>query len=121
MSAALAANTPSKSSVKPKPVKPTPSKATPVKKKPIKPTRRAAAPPRQTQPSSDRYREIQQALIEKGFLDGSANGQWDQKSTEALKRFEQSQNLQGDGKIDSRALIALGLGPKREPLPDLKP
>ncbi len=80
--------------------------------------KKPAGPPRQTQPTTERYREIQEALIARGFLEGPATGQWDSKSIEALKRFEQSQNLTEDGKLDSLALIALGLGPQRtQPVP----
>lgn len=78
-----------------------------------KAVRQPAGPPRQQQPTSDRYREIQQALIDRGFLDGAANGQWDERSIAALKKFEKSQHLRENGKIDSMVLIALGLGPER--------
>ena len=92
------------------------SKIKPVKassKKSSSKGKKAAAPPRQNQPSSGRYREIQEALISKGFLEGPSTGQWDSKSIDAFKRFERSQNLTEDGKLDSLALIALGLGPQR--------
>ncbi|MCX6593075.1 MAG: peptidoglycan-binding domain-containing protein [Acidobacteria bacterium] len=112
----------SRASLKPTPVKPTPVKPSSVKPRratpsKIGPRRAAAAPPRQSQPSPERYRQIQQALIDKGFLEGEPSGQWDQRSIDALKKFEESQQLRNDGKIDSMALIALGLGPKRTPLP----
>ena len=45
-------------------------------------------------------------------------GTWDASTVEALKRFQTEQrieNLSGKGKLDSMTLIALGLGPKREP------
>jgi peptidoglycan hydrolase-like protein with peptidoglycan-binding domain len=88
------------------------------KKKSSAKTKKPTAPPRQTQPTADRYREIQEALIAKGFLEGPATGHWDEKTVEAFKQFERSQNLNDDGKLDSLALIALGLGPKRsESLP----
>ena len=87
------------------------------KKKVSSKAKKPAAPPRQTQPTSDRYREIQEALIAKGFLEGPATGQWDEKTVEAFKQFERSQNLNDDGKLDSLALIALGLGPKRSESP----
>lgn len=67
----------------------------------------------QMAPTADRYREIQQALIERGFLGGAATGVWNQESVEALNRFKREQNLKVDGKLDSLSLIALGLGPKR--------
>jgi hypothetical protein len=68
---------------------------------------------RQATPSPDRYREIQGALIAKGYLTPeAANGAWDQASVDALKRFQTAQNLDSTGKINSLSLIALGLGPK---------
>ena len=44
------------------------------------------------------------------------DGKWDDASTEALRRFQEEQNLKPDGKINSLSLIALGLGPNRKPL-----
>ena len=67
----------------------------------------------QMSPTPERYREIQQALIDRGFLASAATGQWNQESVEALNRFKKEQNLKVDGKLDSLSLIALGLGPKR--------
>jgi len=67
----------------------------------------------QQAPTPDRYKEIQQALSEKGYLHGEANGEWGAESTEALKRFQADQNLTPDGKLNSLSLIAMGLGPKR--------
>lgn len=70
---------------------------------------------RQTTPSADRYREIQQALATKGYLTAEqSTGAWDQTSISALKRFQQEQSLEPSGKINSLSLIALGLGPRRE-------
>ena len=69
---------------------------------------------RQLAPSSDRYREIQNALAIRGYLDPQdATGSWGPNSVDALKRFQSSQNIDATGKIDSVSLIALGLGPKR--------
>jgi peptidoglycan hydrolase-like protein with peptidoglycan-binding domain len=70
-------------------------------------------PPAQQQPTADRYREIQQALADKGYFQGPVDGAWNPGSVEALKRFQKDQNLDPDGKIGSLSLIALGLGPKR--------
>jgi hypothetical protein len=67
----------------------------------------------QMQPTAQRYREIQQALTERGYLKSEINGKWDAESMEALRRFQQDQNLETSGKIDSLSLIALGLGPRR--------
>jgi peptidoglycan hydrolase-like protein with peptidoglycan-binding domain len=67
----------------------------------------------QQAPTTDRYKEIQQALAGKGYLHGEPNGEWGAESTEALKRFQADQNLTPDGKLNSLSLIAMGLGPKR--------
>lgn len=67
---------------------------------------------RQGAPEPERYREIQEALVAKGYLQGPATGQWNQTSVDALRRFQQEQNLNPNGKINSLSLIALGLGPK---------
>ena len=67
----------------------------------------------QARPSQERYTEIQQALAEKGFFKGEANGTWGADSVSALKEFQRSQNLEPDGKLGSLSLIALGMGPKR--------
>lgn len=65
-------------------------------------------------PTLDRYKEIQQALADKGYYRGSVNGTWGQDSVDALKKFQQDQNLNAGGKLDALSLIALGLGPKRD-------
>jgi hypothetical protein len=73
---------------------------------------------RQLAPTSGRYREIQEALAAKGYLQPEqATGAWDQNSAEALKRFQAEQNIASSGKINSLSLIALGLGPKHDALP----
>ena len=83
------------------------------------PPRRVLPPPRyvQQQPSADRYREIQQALADRGYFHGSTDGAWGSESTDALKRFQADQNLDVDGKIGSLSLIALGLGPRHDGVP----
>jgi len=69
-------------------------------------------------PSADRYREIQDALVARGYLTADdANGTWGQSSTDALKRFQAEQTLETTGKIDSLSLIALGLGPRHDSVP----
>ena len=73
---------------------------------------------RQLQPSQDRYKEIQAALVSKGYLQPEqVTGTWDQNSSDALKQFQAAQNLDTSGKINSLSLIALGLGPKHEAAP----
>ncbi len=63
-------------------------------------------------PTSNRLRDVQLALIERGYLQSDGNSAWNGQCVEALKRFEASQKVRVDGKIDAKMLIALGLGPK---------
>jgi hypothetical protein len=66
-------------------------------------------------PSPERYKEIQEALVSKGYLKPEeAGGAWSQSSMDALKRFQTDQNLESTGKINSLSLIALGLGPRHD-------
>jgi murein L,D-transpeptidase YcbB/YkuD len=74
---------------------------------------RPAYHPPQAQPTSDRYKEIQAALVQKGYLHSEPSGVWDAESIDAMKRFQKEQNLDADGKLSSLSLIGLGLGPKR--------
>lgn len=70
---------------------------------------------RQLSPSTDRYKEIQEALATRGYLSpDQASGAWNDASAEALKRFQMEQNLEPSGKLNSLSLIALGLGPKHD-------
>jgi peptidoglycan hydrolase-like protein with peptidoglycan-binding domain len=77
---------------------------------------------RQLAPTPERYKEIQQALATKGYLKPEeADGRWDAASIEALKKFQAEQNLAPTGKLNSLSLIALGLGPRYEPVTALPP
>jgi hypothetical protein len=70
---------------------------------------------RQLVPTPDRYKEIQDALVARGYLaPEEATGAWGSASTEALKRFQADQTLDTTGRIDSLSLIALGLGPRHD-------
>jgi Putative peptidoglycan binding domain len=74
-------------------------------------------PPLQPHPDPDRYIEIQKSLAERGYFKGEPNGQWNEDSTDALKRFQADQKLPNDGKINALSLIGLGLGPKHDGAP----
>jgi Putative peptidoglycan binding domain len=77
---------------------------------------------RQAAPSPERYKEIQEALAQKGYLSPQdANGVWNPGSADALKRFQADQNIEANGKINSLSLIALGLGPKHDSPSAVKP
>jgi hypothetical protein len=70
---------------------------------------------RQTAPTPDRYKEIQEALAAKGYLPmEEATGTWSPASEDALKKFQAEQTLESTGKINSLSLIALGLGPHHD-------
>jgi peptidoglycan hydrolase-like protein with peptidoglycan-binding domain len=73
---------------------------------------------RQMAPTPDRYREIQQVLVDKGYLKSEPSGVWDTQSSEALKQFQTDQKLSPTGKLSSASLIGLGLGPKTAPPPE---
>ena len=65
------------------------------------------------QPAPERYRQIQQALADRGFFEGPIDGNWGPPSVDALKRFEHAENIEEDGRMNAQALIHLGLGPQR--------
>ena len=66
--------------------------------------------------SPDRAREIQSALIREHYLDGQPSGEWDQKTKEALARYQSDNGWQTKYIPDARALIKLGLGPSHDGL-----
>ena len=63
-----------------------------------------------------RAREIQEALIRQNYLEGSPSGVWDQRTKAAMVKYQDDHGWQTKVLPDSRALIALGLGPKHENL-----
>lgn len=65
---------------------------------------------RQTEPDSERTREIQEALAREGYLTSKPSGKWDATTSDAFSRFQRDKGLPVTGKPESRALIMLGLG-----------
>jgi len=61
-------------------------------------------------PSEDRVSEIQQALAKDGSYAGTPNGKWDDSTTEAMKKFQESHGLSPTGKLDAKTLQQLGMG-----------
>ena len=59
----------------------------------------------------DRAAEIQAALIREHYLTGEPTGVWDQRSKDAMARYQSDNGWQTKVLPDSRALIKLGLGP----------
>jgi peptidoglycan hydrolase-like protein with peptidoglycan-binding domain len=72
--------------------------------------RRARRPRGQQAPTAERIKEIQAALAERGFYQGEPSGKWDAKSQEAMKKFQEANNLRATGKLEALSLQALGLG-----------
>jgi peptidoglycan hydrolase-like protein with peptidoglycan-binding domain len=66
---------------------------------------------------SSRATEIQNALIKQKYLNGSATGQWDASTQEAMRQFQADHGWQTKLTPDSRALISLGLGPAHTETP----
>jgi hypothetical protein len=66
--------------------------------------------------AAERARNIQAALIREHYLDGEPSGVWDQRSKDAMIRFQHDNGWQNRVTPDSRALIKLGLGPSHEGL-----
>ena len=64
-------------------------------------------------PAPERYQEIQQVLVDKGYLHGVPSGTWDAQTTDAMRRFQADKHLPVTGTLNSMSLIQLGLGPKR--------
>jgi len=64
----------------------------------------------------ERARTIQEALIREHYLTGEATGTWNQASEDAMRRYQGDHGWQTKEVPDSRALIALGLGPSKDHL-----
>lgn len=68
----------------------------------------------QMTPTPERYKEIQQALVTKGYSSEPPDGVWGPQWVDSLKKFQQEQKLEPNGKLNSLSLRTLGLGPRRE-------
>ncbi len=80
----------------------------------------------QQRPAPERIQEIERALVEKGFMTAEPDVNWDQATTDAVKRFQLSENLPADGRLSALTLIALGMAkpistPAPAPLAALAP
>lgn len=70
----------------------------------------------QQRPDAERTRAIQEALLRQNYLHGEPSGVWDQTTRNAMARFQEDHGWQTKMVPDSRALIALGLGPSTDGL-----
>jgi hypothetical protein len=63
-----------------------------------------------------RAQQIQSALIREHYLDGEPTRQWDQRTRDAMQKYQAANGWQTKVVPDSRALIKLGLGPSKDNL-----
>jgi peptidoglycan hydrolase-like protein with peptidoglycan-binding domain len=66
-------------------------------------------------PGTDRVTAIQQKLAETGYLKEQPNGQWDDQTREAMRRYQEDNGFPATGLPEAKSLMKLGLGP--HPLP----
>ena len=97
----------------------TSAKKAPAKKTTVRPssrtskTKKAAAPRGQQRPTPERYKEIEQALADRGYLLEEPSGKWSPAAVEALRSFQSDHDLPPTGRIDAVSLMQLGLGAKQ--------
>jgi len=60
---------------------------------------------------SQAVRQIQEALNEAGHDVGEVDGVWGQRTAEALRKFQEEQNLEASGELDQETIAALELDP----------
>jgi peptidoglycan hydrolase-like protein with peptidoglycan-binding domain len=66
-------------------------------------------------PEPERIQEIQQALVQAGYLNAQPNGRWDDQTREAMRRYQADKGFPVTGLPEAKSLMKLGLGP--HPLP----
>lgn len=54
-------------------------------------------------------KQLQQALLDKGFYSGPVDGKFSDETTEAVKKFQLASKLQADGVVGPKTLAKLGL------------
>jgi hypothetical protein len=82
---------------------------------------RIAHPMGQRGIAPERATQIQNALIREKYLTGSPSGQWDSQTEAAMQKYQADHGWQTKLTPDSRALIALGLGPSTASGPQTLP
>jgi len=61
-----------------------------------------------------RVEQIQAALIREHYLTGQPNGEWNEETQAAMRKYQADHGWQTKLLPDARALIKLGLGPKTD-------
>ena len=80
------------------------------KKKTSKKHKKSSHMSSQKAPTPDRITEIQSALARGGYYQGDPNGKWDSNTVAAMQKFQSSNGLEANGKLDALSLQKLGLG-----------
>jgi hypothetical protein len=78
----------------------------------IAPTAPAPAP-RASGIPPERVMEIQNALLKVGYYQGEANGIYDENTKQAMKQYQQANNLQASGMPSAHALKKLGVAKRK--------
>lgn len=58
---------------------------------------------------SGEIRQVQQTLDKDGFKAGPTDGRWGPKTASAVKQFQQSKQIRGNGQLNQETLADLGL------------
>ncbi len=53
--------------------------------------------------------QVQQALSDRGYFQGAADGKWNSKTQDALKQFQTAQGINANGQLDQQTLASLGI------------
>jgi len=118
---------------KPAPVKKPAARSSTAKKPAVKSgktpaPRKSSYKPRRPRSQTFRYRlarlklqperisEIQQGLVKAGYLNQEPNGQWDDPTRDAMRRYQRANGFPDTGLPEAKSLMKLGLGP--HPLPE---
>ncbi|HVV92318.1 MAG TPA: peptidoglycan-binding domain-containing protein [Hyphomicrobiales bacterium] len=59
--------------------------------------------------SKQQIKQVQQALNQNGFQNVKPDGVWGPDTADALKQFQQKQNIQANGELDQQTLSALNV------------
>ena len=74
-------------------------------------SKKAAGPRGQQHPTPERYKQIEEALAARGYLQEEPTGKWGPNAVAALRSFQADYQLPPTGRLDAQSLIQLGLGP----------
>src|SRR5262249_48268313 len=71
--------------------------------------KKKAGPRGQVHPTPERYKQIEEALVARGYLLEEPTGKWGPNAVEALRSFQADHDLPPPGRLASLSLLPLGL------------